>query len=406
MNQYRQHLQHFYQAALAAVNGREQVKQYLHTHPLHTTCAVLAVGKAAIEMTQGVIDVVGDQLHSACVIGKAGLSQDFFADESRINYYAAGHPIPDQHSLHAGQALLNYLQSLPSEIPLLVLTSGGASALVEVLPPYLSLHELQKTNQWLLGSGLDIHAMNAVRKQVSAIKAGRLSQYVQGREVINLIISDVPGDDLRAIGSGLLIPHEPLQLPKNLPDWLENYCTYALPLAPVAAFAQIKPYLLTTAYTARQAAYQAAKQAGYSVTCFDDILTGDAIKQGKYCVEFLRYASKGVYIWSSETTVNLPESVGQGGRCQTLCTSAAKALCPDDTIYLLAAGTDGDDGNNHVAGAVIDNQSCIRAQQHGFDAYDALRHANTGQFLHASGDVIKVGATGTNVMDIIIGLKA
>lgn len=406
MTPYRQHLTSFYQAALAAVNGREQVKQYLHTHPFHTSFAVIAIGKASIEMTQGVTDVMADKLHSACVIGKAGLSENIFSNEAHIHYYAAGHPVPDQHSLHAGQALLAYLQRLPSDIPLLVLTSGGASALVEVLPPYLSLHELQKTNQWLLGSGLDIHAMNAVRKQLSAIKAGRLSQYVQGRQVTNLIISDVPGDDLRAIGSGLLIPHKPLQLPKNLPDWLESYCHHALPLAPADAFTQIKPYLLTTAYTARHAAYQAAKQAGYQVTCFDDILTGEAIKQGKYCIEFLRYASKGVYIWSSETTVNLPESVGQGGRCQTLCTAAAKALCPEDTIYLLAAGTDGDDGNNQVAGAIIDNQTCIRAQQHGFDAYDALHQANTGQFLQASGDLIKVGATGTNVMDIIIGLKA
>jgi glycerate 2-kinase len=398
-----------YNHALFAVNGRKTVAAELLSNPYRTPLALIAIGKAATQMVAGAFDVLGTLIKPALLITKKGhLDKQLLQDEP-ITCLESAHPVPDATSLAAGQALLEFIKTLPPQYPVLVLISGGASALVEVLAPGMTLTDLQRVNRWLLGSGLDIHAMNQIRKSLSAIKGGRLAHYLTGHPVLNLLISDVPGDDLQAIGSGLLCYQSSMNSEKDsvncLPDWLGTLMTKACPLAPASCFTNIAQRLIANPQNARQAAGEAAKKLGYSVFNHEALIVGEAQQAGHSLAQTLCHASAGIYVWSSETTVHLPEQPGKGGRCQSLALAAAYELAGLPDVYLLAAGTDGNDGPGEVTGALVDGRTLARGRQKGFDALRCLERTDAGSFLAASGDLIYTGPTGTNVMDILIALK-
>lgn len=402
--QHRQQLQQIYRQALHAVNGRLQVSRYLQAQAWpQQPVAVIAIGKAASEMAAGAADYFGAALQHLLVITKHGhLRPDLLPAHAQC--IEAGHPVPDAQSLIAGQQLLDFIAALPEGLPVVSLISGGASAVVEVLAPKITLADLQRVNQRLLGSGLDIHAMNRIRKSLSAIKGGRLASYLTGHAVHNLLISDVPNDDLASIGSGVLIPHQATALPDNLPDWLQQLLTQQLPLAAPECYENIVQHLLTTPATARHAAANAAQALGYAVHEHAQLLTGDAVQTALELVEFLRTAPTGLHIWSGETTVQLPENAGEGGRCQSLALAAANQLLEQPNMILLAAGTDGNDGPGDVAGALVDCETVVRGQAQGLDAVVYLQAANAGRYLHATDSLLITGPTGTNVMDLMLGL--
>jgi len=378
----REHLLSIYNNALKAVNGRKAVAAYLREEPYYRPLALIAIGKAATQMAAGAFDVLGAHISQALLITKSGHLDKQLLQGRSMTCLEAAHPVPDESTLAAGQALLDFIENLPPQYPVLVLISGGASALVEVLAPFVPLADLQRVNRWLLGSGLDIHAMNKIRKSLSAIKGGRLASYLEGHPVLNLLISDVPGDDLRAIGSGLLTRHEEITLPNSLPDWLRALTARTRPLAQSTAFSKIVQRLIATPATAREAACQAAKRLGYVVFNHHDLIVGEAEQAGRTLAQQLCAAKPGIYIWSSETTV-------PGRR----------------DVFLLAAGTDGNDGPGEVAGALVDGRTSSRGNREGFKERECLKRADAGSFLAASGDLIYTGPTGTNVMDVLIGLK-
>jgi len=401
----REHLLLIYNSALKAVNGRETVAAFLRQHSIQTPVALIAVGKAAADMAEGAFEVLGSDISQALLITKRGhLNQRWLPNDS-MTCLEAAHPVPDESSLAAGQQLLEFMKRLPSGYPVLVLISGGTSALVEVLASGVTLADLQRVNRWLLGSGLDIHAMNKIRKSLSAIKGGRLATYLEGHPVENLLISDVPGDDLSAIGSGLLTWHEEITLPDSLPGWLSDLTAKALPLAKSVDFSNIIQHLIATPATARAAAGEMAKRLGYQVFNQPALIVGGAESAGLMLGQQLCAAKPGIYIWSSETTVQLPENPGQGGRCQTLALAAASELAERKDVFLLAAGTDGNDGPGKMAGALVDGGTLERGNRKGFDLQACLKNADAGSFLTASGDLIETGPTGTNVMDVLIGLR-
>jgi glycerate 2-kinase len=247
-----------------------------------------------------------------------------------------------------------------------------------------------------------------VRKGLSRIKGGGLLPRLEGRQVTALAISDVPGDPPGAIGSGLLVPAPDLMqqiasLP--LPDWLSTQLKAGL--APRVEFNGRAPALQIVANlaSAKQAAAERARQLGYAVTLHAAFLEGDAAHAGDRLALALREGEPGISIWGGETTVQLPPEPGQGGRNQHLALAAAMRLQGAEGCYLLAAGTDGSDGPTQDAGALVDAGSIQRARQEGFDAAASLAAADAGRLLEASGDLVTTGPTGTNVMDLVIGLK-
>ncbi|MCU7844266.1 MAG: DUF4147 domain-containing protein [Candidatus Thiodiazotropha sp. (ex Monitilora ramsayi)] len=405
--QYRSDLLEIYRAALARVEGTAAVSAWLERHPIEGPVQLVAVGKAAQSMATGAHQVLGSQIETALIITKTGHLDSLICRRLGWEGIEAAHPVPDERSLQAGRRLLASLEE-GGDLPLLILISGGASSLLEVPVAGVDLEFLSLANQWLLGSGLDIVQMNRIRKGFSLVKGGGLLSYMHGRAIHALAISDVPGDSPAAIGSGLLVEEPDLssQLSDlSLPEWLRRPLMRGLVERPQPLAEGPQVHIVANLSLAKEAAAVRADQLGYDVFLHETFLSGDAAEAGQRLVAELNKGGEGVSIWGGETTVRLPPLPGRGGRNQHLALSAVVSLAGVTGCYLLAAGTDGTDGPTEDAGAIVDGETLKRAQIEGFDAARSLMAADAGSFLEASGDLIFTGPTGTNVMDLVIGLR-
>jgi len=426
LDDHRKNLLAVYQAAIAAVEGRLSVAKFLRKHHISGSIYLVAIGKAAASMARGAYEQLGNAIPASLIITRHGYGQGIGQAYPGLRLIEAGHPIPDRNSLAAGDALLEFVQQPPPDTTLLFLLSGGASSVVEVLPDGVSLAEIQRVNQWLLASGLPIHEINRVRKSLSCIKGGRLASALPDRPLWNLLISDVPGDDVSVIGSGLLagasdpisdatmaeLPGWLVRLLNKVPPDLSSYDSPAL---------EFHTSIVATSRTARRAAEQSAQRLGYPVHRFDGEITGDVIVVAAALAQQLKSGPPGLYVWGGETTVRLPPNPGQGGRCQHLALHMARLLQLEwqQQYLFLAAGTDGSDGPGDtlwgidpaqgctgIAGALIDGSTIQRGIDLGLDVTGCLQQADAGRFLDTSGDLFRTGVTGTNVMDLMLGLKA
>jgi hydroxypyruvate reductase len=396
-----------YRAGLDAVAGEAVVRDHLGAHPIAGPVALVAIGKASVAMGEGAFAALGDQIQHALIITKRG-DRPSIAFDQRCDFLQSDHPVPSAASLAAGEALLRFCHE--HQGPKLVLISGGASALVEVPIEGVDLETLERINRWLLGSGLDIHSMNHLRKSVSRIKGGRLAAYMGSAPVKVLAISDVRGDTPGAIGSGLLVPSDvdDLALPDALPDWLAELYRKREPMPDLASglFDQIEFSIVARLDDALRAVAAAAVGQGLRVHRAQTFVGGDAHREGQRMARTLIAGEPGLYIWGGEPTVELPETPGRGGRCQAAALAAAQLLQGSTDIALLCAGTDGSDGPNEDAGALVDGGTIARGSEQGREAADSLLRADAGTFLEASGDLIETGPTGTNVTDLFIGYKS
>ena len=395
----KQILNELYYSALKAVNGCHAVEQHLISNPIAGKVAVVAVGKAAAAMMLGAKNQLKDQIQSAIVITKEG-----YGDKS-LGYpcIEAGHPVPNEQSLVAGTKLLEFISNIPQKTKLLALISGGASALVEVLPKNMDLELLQKMNKWLLASGLDIHEINKVRQAVSLIKGGGALKYLAQNTMTQFLISDVKMDgaeDIGSIGSGLFVKGEQnISLPK-IPDWLEKY----IQLPKQTPSVLVESHIIASNEMACQSIIKQSNQEKYEVTYHGQGLYGDVFELAEMLANVLKKAEHGLHIWGGEPTICLPEEPGRGGRNQSLALALACKLEKIKGITVLVGATDGSDGPTDDAGAIIDGLTLQRGgnYQH---AKEFPVAADAGTFLADAGDLVSTGPTGTNVMDLVIALK-
>lgn len=396
-----------YRSALAAVHGKSCVEQFLSVRRLVGAVYVVAVGKAADAMLQGAYTALGGQVRAALLITKPG-HVTATNDIPGISIIEAGHPVPDEGSLRAGQEMLNFISATPNDAQLLFLISGGTSALVEVLPDGVDLDDLQLANKWLLASGLDIYNMNVIRKRLSRIKGGLLAEYLHGRRVLQLLLSDVPGDNPADIGSGLLVQDNDVSsLPSGIPAWLKTKLNHHQPsVIEHTKFIGIETYITASLSNALDAAAEQSKRLGYKVRLHADRINGDAAQVGRRLATELIDQLPCMHLWGGESSVKLPPNPGRGGRNQQLALAAAEVIDGHNNIWLLAAGTDGSDGPGGDAGALVDGGTILRGTEQGMKSADCLSRADAGSFLEKSGDLVNTGPTGTNVMDIMIGFKS
>jgi hydroxypyruvate reductase len=370
-------------AALAAVDGRHAVDRALQRHPLLGAWHVLAIGKAAGAMAQGAVAALGSRVVDGLAVLPAGyMPHGFDAATHGIDPVYSSHPLPDERSLEAGAKVMEYVARLPPDAALLCLISGGASSLVDALMPGKTLDDLQSLNRWALQSGAPIAEINAARRQHSRLKGGGLARLAGERRLQALMISDVPGDDPRVIGSGLL--HG-------------DATTREVPVRIVASIAH-----------ACRAAAAAARDRGLRTRIVRARLAGDAARFGTRIASSLARQPPGVLqVRGGESTVRLPENPGRGGRNQHLALAAALEFerLQLQGAYLLAAGTDGIDGASDDAGALVDAGTCLRARDAGCDAYQSLARADSGTLLDAAGDLLHTGPTATNVGDLVLTLR-
>ena len=364
---------------------------------------VLAAGKAAAAMTLGALDALGSRVASALVVSREGHFNRELERDRRVTLLAGGHPVPDARSLAAGDRLLRIAADIPAGRPVLLLVSGGASSLLEALPEGVGLEDLRRVSAWALGSGESIERVNAVRRRLSRVKDGRLLARLAHTRVEGYYISDVPGDDPSTVGSGLLAHSgEPFDA-AGLPDWLTRLVAHPPPVAahpptvPVTCVGRLDDAL--------GAIERRALAAGLAVSRRRERFEGPAVDVAREACVALSGGDEGLWLAGGETTVVLPPVAGRGGRNQHLALAAAVELSGRDDLLLLAVGSDGTDGNSDDAGALVDGRTLERGRDAGLDPHECLLRADSGRFLEASGDLVHTGPTGTNVGDMVLGLR-
>ena len=376
----------------------------------------IAAGKAAAPMAKATASVLKDRLRAGLLAAPA--AEGFGSFEA----IAAGHPVPDAGSERAGRRALEIAAALRPDETLLVLLSGGASALLAVPADGLSLDDKQRATAQLLRTGADIHALNTVRKHVSSIKGGWLASRSAG-PVRTFVISDVVGDDVSVIASGPTVPD-----PSTFADarhLLDRYGgAAAYPAAVVARLDQgargewpetpkpMHPRLVRSDITVigsrRDAMLGAAGRAlglGYEVVRIEDPVVGEArvaaVAHLRAAVASAQDRPRPLCVVSSgETTVNVTGH-GKGGRNQEFALAAADLLSRLGAPAALASiGTDGVDGPTDAAGALVDATTIDRAHHAGLRPDRFLADNNAYAFFSALGDLIHTGPTGTNVGDL------
>ncbi|MCK0167176.1 DUF4147 domain-containing protein [Jannaschia sp. S6380] len=358
--------------------------------------AILALGKAALAMTEPARDAFPDV---PCL---AVTNAENARDLAGVHVMIGGHPVPDDGSLAAGEAMLTAAAQARRRI--LALISGGGSALAVAPVAAVTLADKAEVSRLLLGAGLDIGAMNLVRQNLSRLKGGGLARAAGPGGIEALILSDVVGDDPAAIASGPTVP--PLGPPAAAKDLLVRHglwdrmpesCRMALSRPPPPTTPEGRLRLIGSNRLSVLAMAAAAPDA----TVASDPLEGDVADAAARVATAAR-AGPGTTLWGGETTVIL-RGDGRGGRNQELALRVACALRDIGRPWtFLSGGTDGRDGPTDAAGAVVDDGTLDRIAAAGHDVAAGLARNDSYPMLAAAGDLLITGGTGTNVADLQI----
>jgi len=392
-----------YETALDAADGRYLVNQWCQSNQCEKSFShCIAIGKASAAMLQGALDQQHSIKKSLLICPPSKISRQIKKNKN-IHCLASSHPVPDERSIEAGEQLIRFMSSLEPGDEILFLISGGTSSLVEVPEDSITLEQIQQINHYLLSSGKDIHQVNRWRQKFSKIKGGGLLNWISSSSVTQLLLSDVKQDMPEIIGSGLLV-HSSAKTEQD--EYLS---------ALVAALengkeqrqtgVQVATHIIGNINLAMQAAHQAAQDEGLASVIHDEFLEGDACEMADKLYTELINAAPGIHIWGGETTVCLPEKPGIGGRNQTLALAFAKNISDVPGLHLLAAGTDGDDGNSNCAGGVVSMLTSQQAKKMGFDIQQEINKANAALVLMATDHPLLAAHSNTNVMDIVIAYK-
>jgi hydroxypyruvate reductase len=401
-----------FDAAVAAAQPALCVPRHLPAAP-KGRLVVIGAGKASAAMARAVEDHWQGPL-SGLVVTRYG----YAAPCRRIEIVEAAHPVPDAAGEVAAQRMLRFVQGLTEDDLVLCLISGGGSSLLPLALPGLTLADKQALNRTLLASGASITEMNCVRRHLSAIKGGRLAAACAPARVVNLLLSDVPGDDPIDIASGPTVAD-----PTTCADALDILRRYAIEVPPRALeqlqsgegetlkpgdprLPTIETHFIATPQMALEAAAGVARSAGYTPHILGDAIEGEARDVAKTMAGIaLQVARRGqpvaarcVLLSGGETTVTL-RGQGRGGRNVELLLSLAIALRGEPGVHALAGDTDGVDGQEEIAGAVLTPDTLARAWAQGVNARARLDDNDGHGFFEALGDSVVTGPTLTNVND-------
>lgn len=362
---------------------------------------VLAIGKAARAMMQAALSVLPAP-HAALVVTNYENAESL--DGARV--MAAGHPVPDENGMQAGLAIQKMLARTRADDIVLVLVSGGGSALVPAPAAGLSLQDKAVVSNLLLGAGLDIVTMNAVRQHLSRMKGGGLLRMAAPAQVQAMILSDVIGDDLRAIASGPTVAPiatrdevRALLAASGLWDRLPQAARDALARS---ADTSPLPHAQNRLVGSNRISLDAMAHACEGVSILSDALVGDVGDAAARIVQAVREGGgPRVALFGGETTVRL-QGTGRGGRNQELALRVASALDGIAGWRFLSGGTDGRDGPTDAAGAVVDGNTLARIRAAGGDPAGLLANNDSYHALTLADDLLVTGATGTNVADLQI----
>lgn len=401
-----------FEAAVAAADPRRALAGHLPERPRGRT-VVVGAGKGAAQLAQA-FEALWDGPLSGVVVTRYG----YGAPTRAIRVLEAAHPVPDAAGHAASAALFEAVESLTADDLVVALISGGGSALLPMPPGALTLEDEAALNRALLASGAPISVMNAIRKQVSGIKGGRLAALAHPARVVSLIVSDVPGDDPAQVASGPTVPDRTsradarrlardwrIDLPPPVAAWLEGDAGAAPdPADPVFAGNEVR--VIASARLSLEAAAACAAAEGVPAVILSDAIEGEAREVGRVHAAIAReialrdrpFPRPVVLLSGGETTVTLRRAPGRGGRNTEFLLALAQAA-EGTPFAALAADTDGIDGSEANAGAFADATTATRLRALGLDAGALLAAHDAYRGFEALGDLFVTGPTGTNVND-------
>ncbi len=408
----RQLLRKMLEAAIDAATPSRLVKSYLPPKPKGRTI-VLGAGKAAAAMAREVDEHMPGQVEGL-VVTRYGHA----VSSDHIDVVEAAHPVPDEAGRSAATRILKLAEDAGKDDLVLCLISGGASALLSLPADGISLDDKQALNRALLDSGADITQMNTVRKHLSSIKGGRLAAAAYPAKVVTLLISDVPGDDPAVIGSGPTVPDPTtfedardiiarfgITKPKSIIDHL-NAARDETPKPDDPRMVNAETHLIATPQASLEAAVAIALDNGVRPLVLGDSIEGEARDVAKVMAGIARQVRNHaqpamapcVLLSGGETTVTV-KGKGRGGRNAEFLLALAVQLAGAEDIYALAADTDGIDGSEDNAGAIITPDTLARAIDLGINPKAALDDNDGYSVFEQLEDLVKTGPTLTNVND-------
>lgn len=402
-----------FDAAVTAADPRAALARVLPERPEGRT-VVVGAGKGAAQMAAAFEDLWG-----APVEGVVVTRYGYAAPCRHLRVMEAAHPVPDDAGLRATEALFQAVAGLGPDDLVIALICGGGSALLPAPPAGLTLDDEAALNAVLLASGAPIGAMNAIRKQVSRIKGGRLAAAAHPARVVSLIVSDVPGDDPAEVASGPTVPD---RRDRALARRLVETHRIALPPAVARHLSQApedapspgdpvcgrnEVHVIASAALSLDAAAQAARDAGFTAAILSESIEGEARDVGRVHAAIARevalrnrpFTRPVVILSGGETTVTLAGEGGRGGRNTEFLLALALAIDGCGGIVALAADTDGIDGSEDNAGAFADATTADRLRQAGHDPNALLAGHDAWGAFSALADLFVPGPTGTNVND-------
>ncbi|WP_288902020.1 glycerate kinase [uncultured Sneathiella sp.] len=412
----RKFLMELFEVAVAAADPRETLVRHLPPVP-KGRAVVIGAGKAAASMAKAVEDNWRGPLEGLVITRyEHGLPLE------RIKVVEAGHPVPDAEGARAADDILGLLEGLTEDDLVLCLISGGGSSLLAKPGEGITLEEKKAVTKALLASGANITEMNTLRKHLSAIKGGRLAVAAYPAKVVTLMISDVPGDDPAVIASGPTVPDMTtsadaravlekygIDIPPSIDTFLNSPASET-PEPDHPAFAKAQSIMIATPQESLQAAAALAASKGITPVILGDSIEGEARDVAAVMAAIVRQvkfhdqpaAKPCVLISGGETTVTVKSEsgdTGRGGRNCEFLLALAHHLNGLDGVYALACDTDGIDGTEDNAGAIITPDTLERASKAGLSAKNYLARHDSYSLFDGLGDLIKTGPTRTNVND-------
>ena len=403
----RRHGEKAANAAIRAVMPRDAVCRALEGKTFPGRVFLVAVGKAAPAMAGAALSVLPQPVTEGVVISKYG---HFTGPIEPLRCYEAGHPVPDEGSVLAAEAALSMTENLRADDTVLLLLSGGGSALFE--KPLIPLAELRNITGQLLGCGADIVEMNTIRKRLSAVKGGRFALHCAPARVEAVVLSDVLGDPLDMIASGPVSPdsatcEQALKIVEKYRLTLSAGAAECLRVETPKVLHNVRAQVVGSVRALCRAAGDACRAMGYEPVFLTDRLNGEAREAGRYLADILRaHAGEGrrmAFIAGGETVVHLT-GTGLGGRNQELALAAAEGLRGLHGAALISVGSDGTDGPTDAAGGYVDGDTYDALEEKGISLHETLQNNDAYHALQAVGGLIITGPTGTNVNDLYLGL--
>ena len=393
--------------------GVLRIGEDLHDLDSYNRVLVISIGKAAHAMVNSLEMQAGNRFEGIVASSTNPVSQ-----ARGFRYFRGGHPIPNQESIRAAEAMLKSLNAQTGASLVIFMLSGGGSSIVEKpIDSEISLDDLTATYRVLVHSGAPIAEINTIRKHLSAVKGGRLAVAAPGAQQVSLLVSDVPDNTPDALASGPTMPDSTTvadcydvaakysileQFPESVRELFQRHALEETPKPDDLAFHRSRWWPLLSNATLLEAAEVEAQRHGFTVEIDNSCDDWDYLRAADYLLERVRglrkKSDRACLISGGEVTVKVTNG-GTGGRNQQFALACA-AKISGEAITIFSAGTDGIDGNSPAAGAIVDGTTLERAKARGLDPGTHLAGFNAYPFFESLGDAVTTGPTGNNLRDL------